>query len=139
MEKYIWTKNQSVGVEEIDIQHHHFFDITNDLISKSEQENFSAWDLVLIVTYLNNYATIHLLTEENIFKRYNYFDAEEHIAKHDAYREKMKEFMARVELEELGSKKLALEIAEFAGNWLMNHIMVEDKKYVGFMIENGIK
>lgn len=35
--------------------------------------------------------------------------------------------------------KIASEMAVFAGDWLMEHIMVMDKKYEAFMNEAGLK
>lgn len=139
MPKFTWTKEYSVGVEEIDEQHQHFFALANEIIALSEQADVQIRELLFKVTNLSSYAVYHLLTEENLFKRYNYPDATAHISAHNAYREKMKQFVAQAEKEGTDTKKLALEIAEFAGDWLMNHIIVMDKKYVDFMREVGIK
>lgn len=139
MPKYIWTEKYTVGVKEIDQQHQHFFEIANDIIEIAEREDVPVSELLFKITNLTNYAVYHLLTEENIFKRYIYPDAPAHISAHNAYREKMKEFVAEVEKEGIDTKKLAIDIAQFAGDWLSNHIIVMDQKYTGFMRENGIK
>lgn len=139
MSKYIWTEKYSVGVAEIDKQHQHFFEIANDVMEIAEKKDVPLGGLLFKVTNLSNYAVYHLLTEENIFARYHYPDSMEHIAAHDAYREKMKGFVVDVEKAGVDTQNLALKIAEFAGDWLMNHILVMDKKYEAFMRGNGIK
>lgn len=139
MSKYIWTEKYSVGVAEIDKQHQHFFEIANDVMEIAEKKDVPLGELLFKVTNLSNYAVYHLLTEENIFARYNYPDAAEHIAAHNAYRGKMKQFISEVEREGADTKALAIKIAEFAGDWLMNHILVMDQKYASFMREAGIK
>ena len=45
----------------------------------------------------------------------------------------------QVTKEKVDVKKTVLEIAEFAGSWLVNHIMGVDQKYVEFMHKNGLK
>ena len=139
MPKYIWTEKYSVGVKEIDKQHQHFFEIANEIIALAGQEDIATSELLFKITNLSNYAVYHLLTEENIFKRYNYPEAEAHISAHNAYREKMKGFIAEAEKDGADAKNLALQMAEFAGDWLMNHILAMDKKYEEFMREAGIK
>ena len=138
MQKYIWTEQYSVGVKEIDEQHQHFFAIANDILEIAGQENIEIRELLFKITNLNNYVVYHLLTEENIFQRYNYPDARIHVRAHNDYREKMRQFMSEAEKEGANTKDLALKIAQFSGDWLMNHILVVDHKYIAFMHEAGI-
>jgi hemerythrin len=63
---------------------------------------------------------------------------EEHINAHNSYQEKMDEFIAEAESKKTDTKKIAFKIAEFAGSWLMNHIMIMDQKYIPFMQQNSI-
>jgi hemerythrin len=51
----------------------------------------------------------------------------------------MKEFAYEAEKEETDAKKIALDVASFAGSWLINHIMDMDQKYTDFMRKNDIK
>ena len=139
MQEYIWTEKYGVGVKEIDQQHQHYFEIVSEIIKMTGQENVSLKDLLVKISDLNNYAIYHFTTEENIFKHYAYPDAKEHIAVHDAYEEKMDEFIVEAEKEGADIKRIVIEIAEFAGSWLMNHIMLMDQKYIKFMHSNGIK
>jgi len=139
MQKYIWIEKYSVGVKEIDRQHQHFFETVNDVIAMTGQEKVSVEDLLIKITDLNNYAIYHFTTEENLFKHYAYPDAEEHVAAHNTYEEKIDGFMAETEKEGVDTKKIIIEIAEFAGSWLVNHIMKMDQKYTEFMHNNGIR
>lgn len=138
MQKYIWTEQYSVGVKEIDEQHQHFFEMANEVVDVAKKTGVSVNELLFKITNLRNYAVYHLLTEENIFNRYHYPEAQEHINTHNIYREKMKEFIAKVEKEGADTKELALKIAQFAGDWLSQHILVMDQKYANFMHEKGI-
>ena len=84
------------------------------------------------------YAFNHLAAEEEIFHKYRYHYKDEHIGKHDIFRKEMNKF--KVESDQAGADiaKIAEELAEYASDWLINHIIVEDKKYVQFMSQNGI-
>jgi hemerythrin-like metal-binding protein len=139
MQKFNWLENYSVGLPEIDKQHQHFFEVANDIIHMTGQENVTPQDLCAKIDDLNNYSIYHFTTEENLFKKFAYPYAKEHIATHHTYQEKMDQFINSAKQEGADTKKIALEVAEFAGSWLMNHIMVMDQKYVGFIRENGIK
>jgi hemerythrin len=139
MHKYVWIEKYSVGVKEIDLQHQHFFEIANKIIESTGQENISTGELLPKIKELADYSDYHFKAEEDIFKKYNYPDASDHIDGHDSYRKKMKQFIVETEMVGADVKNISLEIAEFAGSWLINHIMVVDQKYIGFMRENGIE
>lgn len=50
----------------------------------------------------------------------------------------MRQFMTEAEKEGADTKVLGLQIAQYAGDWLSQHILVMDQKYAGFMHEKGI-
>lgn len=139
MQEYAWEEKYSVGVKEIDMQHQHFLEIVHEIIDLTEQKNILLKNISDKIADLNNYAIYHFTTEENFFKHFAYSDAEEHIAAHDSYRERIDKFMVETKKVEVNTKKIALEMAEFAGSWLTNHIMAMDQKYTNFMQKNGIK
>lgn len=137
MQDYSWIEKYSVGVKSIDEQHDRYFDLVNEIIKMNGQENVSNDEVMTKLKALNDYAIYHFTTEENIFKKYNYPETQEHTANHRAFEEKLDEFINATK-KETGTKKVLLEIAQFAGSWLMNHIMNVDQKYAGFMKENGV-
>ena len=63
MKKFIWTIEYSVGIESIDEQHQHFFDITNKILELSESGSSEGRDLFESLEELGNYAFYHLDTE----------------------------------------------------------------------------
>lgn len=124
---FTWTKENSVGVTEIDVQHQHIFKIINDLadyIDKSKDKI----EIDKILAQLVEYSTIHFGTEERYFKMFNYIYAEDHIAKHHFYNDKILEFYTK---EQDFSKRDVLlnEIIRFLKEWWLSHINIEDKKY----------
>jgi hemerythrin-like metal-binding protein len=137
--KYNWKEKYSVGIREIDEQHQHYFEIVNEIIETTGQKNVSGKELSDKITELNNYAIYHFTTEENLFKKYAYPGANEHTTEHRAFEERMDQFINESKKDGTDAKKLMTEIAEFAGSWLLNHVMEMDQKYVGFMHNKGIK
>lgn len=139
-EMFTWTEEDSVGVRLFDEQHKMFFHIANNIfdllcadIEKSMKQNL----LISLARYLEGYAILHLNSEEKCFNEFHYEDAA-HIKAHDAFREAMGKFMCDVEQESFNMEEKGKEMAEFSGNWLLNHIRVVDKQYSNFFHEHGM-
>lgn len=136
--KFIWTKEYSVNVSEIDNQHKEFINIINDLFDLGEKESFTDEEALLKVSKLGDYAFYHLATEEDLFITTGYKDASGHIVAHNKFREKAKDFVNQIRDKNKDKKEVLEEIAKFTGDWLMNHILIVDKKYSEFFNEKGI-
>lgn len=137
--KFVWTETYSVKVAEIDAQHKEFFNIVNSLLDLADKKSFTDEEALLKVGQLGDYAAYHLTTEEDFFKETDYPDAATHIKFHNQFREQAVQFMNRIR-EATGDKSAVIEeIANFAGNWLTNHIVVVDQKYSQWFNENGVK
>jgi len=137
--KFVWTPEYSVNVAEIDEQHKEFIKIVNDLLDLGDKESFTDEEALAKVSKLGDYAFYHLSTEEDLFATTNYPDAPEHVAVHDKFRQQVKDFENEIR-DKNNDKKISLgRIAVFAGNWLLNHILIMDKKYSEFFNEKGIK
>lgn len=142
MDKFNWTKEYSVKVEMLDEQHQHFLEIVNkvaDFINNKESKKDVLTD---IIHQLGNYAFYHLGTEEELFDKYGYSDKVSHVEAHNKFREMTMSYIDRIgkndhTLEELD--QLSEEVAEYAGNWLLKHILVMDKKYSEFFNIHGVK
>ncbi|MGA2071741.1 MAG: hemerythrin domain-containing protein, partial [Sedimentisphaerales bacterium] len=71
MEKICWKDEYSVGVEKIDHQHQHLFEIINKLIERPVSSDDSG--LVSdILSEMVNYAREHFSTEEMLMRQYGY-------------------------------------------------------------------
>lgn len=138
---FTWTEEYSVGVQLFDEQHKVFFHIANNILDclhgdmgGSAKKN----TLVSLLRYLKGYTTYHLQSEEEYFGQLHYEDAAAHIATHNEFRETIDAFMLKAEQESADTEKIGKEMAEFAGNWLLNHIRVVDKGYSNFFHEHGM-
>lgn len=138
MEKFEWIQKYSVGVKSIDEQHQHYLEIVNDVVKMTGQSEIFSNETMAKIDDLNKYAIFHFTTEENLFEKYGYNGAAEHLSEHRAFEEKLDGFINKAKRESVDTKKIMLEIAEFAGSWLINHVMNTDQKYVDFMKENRV-
>lgn len=138
MKKFIWTNEYSLGIGIIDEQHQHFFEIANQIYSKLEEEKNKRVDIVIIINELKDYAFYHLATEEKYFNQFAYSDMDEHMNQHAMFRQKSDEYLTRVENQNEDIEKLALEVADFATNWLSDHIVVSDRLYAPLFKEHGL-
>ena len=136
--KFVWTQDFSVQNHMIDEQHQTFFAIANEL--EDLASNGAAGKGVLLegVAKLGNYAFYHFGTEEEMFSKYGYPEAVEHIAAHNAFRKEATDLINKVRVEVGDIRDLSRETADFAGNWLKNHILVVDKKYAQFFLGKGL-
>ncbi len=133
--KLEWEEKYSVGIEEIDNQHKHMFATINkllDIISTgSTKENLGD-----IIEALVKYKIFHFATEEKYFKEFNYEETEDHIKKHKEFNDNLtilKEKYPEYTIE------FAFELINFLEDWLINHLMVVDQRYVKCFHEHGLK
>jgi len=136
MKKIInWQNNYSVQIHELDEEHKKLIDIINELYD-AYLNNIHQDKITHIVSEMHDYAAVHFKTEEKYFEEFGYREKAEHKAEHEAFLEKMKTF----ELDyQKNSKLLSLQILNFLQEWLNNHIMKSDKKYIPCFKSNGLK
>lgn len=137
--KFIWTDEYGVGIQLIDEQHKHFFEIVNKIFGLADNESSAKEELSALLDELGNYALYHLGTEEEYFSSYKYPDAVLHIDSHNKYRDVIKEYQDRVRSGKEDVKKIVEEVASYSGDWLSHHILEVDKKYTKFFNEHGLK
>lgn len=123
----------------IDEQHQHFFEIANKIIDFTGTQSPQKENLLAMLKELGDYAFYHFGAEEEYFDKFRYEDTPFHIAEHNKYREKIKDYFARAKNEEVNIKELIEEVASYSNDWLAQHIMTRDKKYTKFFNEHGLK
>jgi hemerythrin-like metal-binding protein len=120
-----WSDELSVGIEEIDEQHRKFIDIINDL--HLAMKNGKAQEtLPRILKELGNYAVFHFTHEEGVLQSCRYPDSSAHKLIHDKFVIEIQKLSADL----LNQKVLlSLDIMKSLKDWLVTHIMGQDKKY----------
>ena len=125
MELFKWYKTYSVNNEELDNHHKTLFNILNRLY-----ENCIGTDipncLDPIVVELVSYSNYHFTAEEQHMRSIGYKEIDRHILEHRAFTERTLQLQQVADKDELEATK---ELIVFLGNWLLHHVIEEDKKY----------
>ncbi|MDD5547757.1 MAG: bacteriohemerythrin [Candidatus Pacebacteria bacterium] len=138
MNKFVWTPKYSVGIDSIDDQHKHFFDMANKTMELAGESKTEPRTIFEALEELGDYAFYHFGTEEDYFDSLHYTEADAHKSIHNTFRQKIQNIMTSAREGE-NIHKIAKEAASFAGDWLFNHILEMDKKYAVFFHEHGVK
>ena len=84
-----WEKTFSINYEKIDEQHKELIRLINKieiLLEKSELDEKSFFDeMNIIMDKIIDYTEYHFKTEESLFKKYKYPNADMHISKHEDF------------------------------------------------------
>jgi hemerythrin len=130
-----WKDSLLVGVEKIDSQHKELFQKINDFLMAMGTDQ-RAEEMARTFKFLEDYVVFHFDTEEELMKRYNYPDLDDHKVLHKDFKESLS--MLKTKLEVSGANlSLVVETNKFLSSWLVNHIGVHDKRAGAFLIKNG--
>ena len=124
-----WNDELSVGDREIDGQHQWLIEKVNSLhdsLVTGHEEDLTVASLNDLLTY----AWEHFETEERLFHRINFPDAEEHIAEHQRFAEKVSDYRTRFIA---GQKLVFTELLDFLSTWLTGHLRDMDQKYARYL------
>jgi hemerythrin len=131
----VWNDKLSIKIKSIDDQHKKLIELINDfyenITNRSNKENVSQ-----VLSGLKKYIEEHFAFEEKYMKFYHYSDFSRHKQEHDSFIDRVKEIEDKFNSDQT---VLSLDITSFLFDWLKKHIMISDKKYSEFFIENGFK
>jgi len=125
MALFTWDNKYSVNNEVLDNHHKALFDILNRLYNSCFEENES---IVLSSIYeeLVSYINYHFSAEEHYMRNRGYCDTDRHIIAHNMFKERILLLQQDININNIVVTK---ELIVYLGNWLLNHVLVEDKKY----------
>jgi hemerythrin len=130
-----WKDAYSVGISEIDRQHHKIIDLINQL-NDAMTEGKGKERLGKILADLISYTHNHFKAEEKLFDQYGYPDAGEHKIKHQKMTEKVLDLQKQFKAKKI---TITFEVMDFLQNWLDKHILGTDKKYGPYLNGKGVK
>ena len=123
-----WKEEYEVGVVEIDEQHQKLIDIANRVYELMRNElALDKYDqIVEILQELKEYTVYHFHFEEGLMQKARYKKRFSHKILHQ-------NFLAQVEAVDLSAvdenqEAYLIQIMDFIANWLIDHIVGEDKK-----------
>ncbi|WP_378953474.1 bacteriohemerythrin [Pelosinus sp. sgz500959] len=139
MNFYNWDEKFSVGIRDFDEHHKELIDLLNEVYKKVFQCEDIDEERILTQKTLSNlleYTKYHFTAEEALMKELDYPEYEEHKGKHDYY---INEIDNIVQDHKKGGVALSFTVFMMLKEWIMVHILVEDKQYSQFFKENGIQ
>ncbi len=126
-----WNDDLSTGVDKIDNQHKEIINRINTIINSSEKV-ISEEEIDKMVRFLGGYVIDHFGAEEEYMIKHKYPDYDAHKKLHMQF---LKNFaiMKRLFEEENSTSLIILAIQNQAFDWLVKHILTEDKAMAEFL------
>ncbi len=130
-----WEKRLAIGIESIDKQHRALVDQFNNLYTK--MINFKPHaEIMQSFCKLIELSKYHFEYEERLITKYQFEDEKNHKDKHMAIGKTLEDLKERAEK---GEDVFNRDLLKIFQNWLINHILVENRKYVTLFKENNVQ
>jgi len=128
--KIEWSNEFELGNSLINDEHKGLVELYNKL-EAAVKDNIDDNQLTSVLTELTNYSLKHFRDEEEWMQKIKYPEFELHQREH-------KDFIYRIAMFNLSfnslDKKMVYEITSFLREWIINHLMVSDKKIEAYRI-----
>jgi hemerythrin-like metal-binding protein len=134
MNLYDWKDSYSVEINSIDDDHKGMFRIINHLFDA--MSHGKARELLDEILYqLIDYTKTHFRREEMYFATTSYPETLEHKLQHEMFIDKIVSIKKGFEN---GDKEISIELIKYLSDWLVNHILVSDKRYMLHLKKFGL-
>ena len=128
-----WMNEYSVGIDEVDDQHKVLINCIANLEqaidSGDEKQRWSAIHYAIV--QLSDYTRVHFSVEESLMRILKYPGCAEHIAQHQVF----VKYLADMERRSITQDISEDEIVGFLRNWLLTHILEDDKRYAASFVD----
>ena len=122
-----WDDKYSINNEELDRHHKTLFDIFNKLYDNCvENENGISFES--LINELVSYTSYHFSAEEQSLRDIAYKDIDKHILEHKTFTDKILRLQSEHNIYDCEHSK---ELIVYLGYWILNHVIIEDKKISG--------
>ena len=127
----MWKEAYALGIPEIDEQHAKLVTMVmsmKDLINDAEDGVDCYDEMEALFRELQNYTAVHFADEEKYMADKGFEGLKAHKELHDAFIERVDEFMET----DIDADQLSVieEVAQFLLDWVVSHIINEDRKYM---------
>jgi hemerythrin len=129
-----WRDEYRTNVTEMDEHHRQLFQAANAL----DQAVFVGENRTVIeqtLDFLLQYATTHFSAEENLMREHGVPEFERHQKQHEKFMEDVLSFKSRTGK---GAFRASTDFVNFFKDWIINHILTEDRKYGPVLNQRGI-
>ncbi len=130
-----WDNSLTVGINEIDEQHHKLVQLINGLHNHMLAGDASTI-MNKVLDRIIEYTGFHFATEEQLMLENDYPDS---IAHKQQHKELVDTAIALQEKLKSGNTHLTMETLHFLQDWLQHHILGSDKKFAKYLISKDVK
>lgn len=125
MRTIIWNSDLAVGIDEIDDDHRQLIKYLNDLFAACFAGQGPAV-LQDTLCYVQKYTREHFAHEEDLMRKIKYPDFAKHCEMHVELVSELDDLIE--EFAEGDSQDLSYKTMQFLEDWLLHHILIEDRK-----------
>jgi len=129
-----WKDSYILGVEHVDNQHRHMFDLLGRLQDSIDKPGSEVL-LGAVLKELVHHAQVHFHDEEKLMEEVGYRDIERHKALHKIFIERLVLILRRLKA---GQVVTARDLAEFLERWMVEHLLGEDVK-IAFAVKEKLQ
>ncbi|MEG3640885.1 bacteriohemerythrin [Magnetococcus sp. PR-3] len=122
---FVWRDAFTIGVHEMDTHHKKLVEIANSIM-EIIRSNMGKESLMKAVDSLVSYTEYHFRSEEQVMSSYGYPDVEEHKKLHVKLVEQVVAFQDEIEKRDTFD---GIDFQGFFSDWLIKHILNEDRRY----------
>ncbi len=129
-----WRDAYNTNIKEMDEHHQKLFQTANRLY----EEIHSGKDksvLAETLDFLIHYTEEHFSKEEKLMEDYDFPETESHIKQHEKLIFEVQELKDKYSAGEI---QMDMRIINFLKDWIITHILTEDRKYGPYLQDNGL-
>ena len=131
MEPLVWSNRFSIGVDLIDFQHQHIFELLNQLFQAADESELKPKKIQRLLNELSEASKEHFASEEKLIKKHSPSLLKSHQQRHLAYYKKTSNLKTTMITGEGGVPDV---LRFYLHEWWKNHILNEDMRYKEYII-----
>jgi len=132
--QFSWNQDLEIKIEEIDNEHKSIikkYEVLYELMKEGKGHDYYQE----LLSFLDNYVHTHFDHEQELHETYNYNLKEEHKMIHEEFKTSVLNIIEKNN-DKLVTDKDLISINLFIKNWLIHHILIEDRKFGDFIVQN---
>ncbi len=126
------------GIPVIDKQHKEYIALVNKLVAKHKGGGMSKREFFHYVNDIVTYTLEHFDAEEFLMRSVKHPFYEEHLDKHNVFRDKMDEFLERIDTKAIDMEQDVDFLCKWLVDWFKMQVLDDDIKLAKFIKENNI-
>ncbi len=129
-----WREEYNTHIKEMDAHHRELFQTANRLyeeIHSGRKKSVLAETLNFLIQYTRD----HFSKEEKLMEDYDFAEYEAHAKQHERLIFEVQELKSKYDAGEI---QMDMSIVNFLKDWIIHHILTEDRKYGPYLHDKGV-